>query len=281
MVYDYRTYAPLPSSTAALVPAFAGMGLVESESAGIYPRHRHRDYEVIVVERGEYRCVLNGVALHLPGTRCLVVKPGDQHEDLLVSGGRHLGVWFRLGLAGDADGLPSLPLFADGVLPEQQVFACDLRRLARALLAEYSEPDLASAHMQEALLAELFWQVVRAADPVVLSPGLVAHCAAASFPARWRAALARLGQAAPAPADLALALGLGERALRDACRQHLGTSPARAIMAFRLDRAAELLRSSGLNVAQVAERLGFANPFHFARAFRQHHGVAPSTVRGG
>jgi AraC-like DNA-binding protein len=281
MVYDYRTYAPLPSSTAALVPTFAGMGLVDSPTEGIYPRHRHRDYEVIVVERGEYRCVLNDVRLQIPGTRCLVVKPGDQHEDLLVSGGRHVGVWFRLGLAGDAADLTSLPLFAEGVLPEQQVVACDLRRLTRALFAEYSEPDLASAHLQEALLAEVFWQVVRAAEPNVLAPGLVAHCAAASFPARWRAALARHGGAAVAPAELAKALGLGERALREACRVHLGTSPARAIMAYRLERAAELLRSSGLNVAQVAERLGFANPFHFARAFRRQHGVAPSLVRAG
>jgi AraC-like DNA-binding protein len=46
-------------------------------------------------------------------------------------------------------------------------------------------------------------------------------------------------------------------------------------MRWRRERAQELLRQ-GLLVQQVAERLAFANPFHFARAYRRHHGHPPS-----
>jgi AraC family transcriptional regulator of arabinose operon len=44
-------------------------------------------------------------------------------------------------------------------------------------------------------------------------------------------------------------------------------------------RAQDLLRHTDLSVTAVAARLGFANPFHFARAYRRQFGRPPSADR--
>jgi AraC family transcriptional regulator of adaptative response / methylphosphotriester-DNA alkyltransferase methyltransferase len=47
----------------------------------------------------------------------------------------------------------------------------------------------------------------------------------------------------------------------------------------RMDRAAELLASRPLTVREVAHRVGYRQPAQFAKAFRRHHGAAPSSFR--
>lgn len=55
-----------------------------------------------------------------------------------------------------------------------------------------------------------------------------------------------------------------------------GESPARWIREKRLAKAHEMLHSSSLSVADVAYSLGFENPTHFSRIFKQQYGYAPS-----
>ena len=55
-----------------------------------------------------------------------------------------------------------------------------------------------------------------------------------------------------------------------------GEPPARWIREKRLSKAHEMLRSSSLSVADVAYSLGFENPTHFSRIFKQQYGYAPS-----
>ncbi|MBR1401209.1 MAG: helix-turn-helix transcriptional regulator [Prevotella sp.] len=55
-----------------------------------------------------------------------------------------------------------------------------------------------------------------------------------------------------------------------------GEPPARWIRERRLSKAQQMLRSSSLSVADVAYSLGFENPTHFSRIFKQQYGYAPS-----
>ena len=55
-----------------------------------------------------------------------------------------------------------------------------------------------------------------------------------------------------------------------------GESPTRWIREKRLSKAQQMLRSSSLSVADVAYSLGFENPTHFSRIFKQQYGYAPS-----
>ena len=58
-----------------------------------------------------------------------------------------------------------------------------------------------------------------------------------------------------------------------------GITPHQYVMKARLDRAQELLGSSDLSIATIADQLGFTSQSHFTRAFRQYAGQTPSGWR--
>src|SRR6187399_3572721 len=65
------------------------------------------------------------------------------------------------------------------------------------------------------------------------------------------------------------------RVYRALAGESLGTTVQR----LRLARAAHLLAASAAPISEVSGRVGFETPQAFARAFRQHFGVAPSEAR--
>ena len=58
-----------------------------------------------------------------------------------------------------------------------------------------------------------------------------------------------------------------------------GITPHQYVMKARLDRAQEMLGSSELSIATIADQLGFTSQSHFTRAFRQYTGQTPSGWR--
>jgi AraC family transcriptional regulator of adaptative response / methylphosphotriester-DNA alkyltransferase methyltransferase len=51
------------------------------------------------------------------------------------------------------------------------------------------------------------------------------------------------------------------------------------LTAVRMDAAADLLCAGSLTVREVAQRVGYRQPAQFAKAFRRHHGLSPSSYR--
>lgn len=58
-------------------------------------------------------------------------------------------------------------------------------------------------------------------------------------------------------------------------RRYQGTSPYQYLMRRKMNLAAEHLIENGGLVKEAAQRVGFADPYHFSRAFKSVHGVAP------
>ena len=79
-------------------------------------------------------------------------------------------------------------------------------------------------------------------------------------------------------AALAKRLGMSVSSLAHRCVAETGSSPASWVRRRRAERAKTLL-ATGLSVTATSERLGFANPYHFARVIRQEFGVPPSQLR--
>jgi AraC-like DNA-binding protein len=69
---------------------------------------------------------------------------------------------------------------------------------------------------------------------------------------------------------------LGER-----FRQLLGQSPMAYVAEWRMQIAANLLRTTALRLADVAERSGYGSEAAFSRAFHRHLGVSPAAWRAG
>lgn len=81
--------------------------------------------------------------------------------------------------------------------------------------------------------------------------------------------------------DIARRVASSRRQLQRAYSEIGETTFREHLTAVRMDRAAELLRIRGLTVRDVAHRVGYRQPAQFAKAFRRHHGIAPSDYRSG
>ena len=56
-------------------------------------------------------------------------------------------------------------------------------------------------------------------------------------------------------------------------------SPYQYLLRLKMKHAAEYLQSPGALVKQATQRVGFTDPFHFSRVFRNFLGVSPSTFQ--
>jgi len=79
--------------------------------------------------------------------------------------------------------------------------------------------------------------------------------------------------------ELADVACLSEYHLARMFRTSFGLPPHAWIAQQRIERARMLLRTTGMPLAQVAARCGYANPSHFSHRFREAVGVAPVTYR--
>lgn len=64
-------------------------------------------------------------------------------------------------------------------------------------------------------------------------------------------------------------------------KQHTQKTVVDAIQTVRLERAMELLGTTHLAIADIAERTGFTNTSYFHRMFKKHFGLTPTDYRKG
>jgi len=62
-------------------------------------------------------------------------------------------------------------------------------------------------------------------------------------------------------------------------RTHFQESPGKWLIQRRLDHAANLLRTSAMNVTETAFESGFEDVSHFSRVFKERFGIPPMTYR--
>ncbi len=78
--------------------------------------------------------------------------------------------------------------------------------------------------------------------------------------------------------EIARATGVEASSVCRWFRQYQGSSPYQYLLRRKMNLAAEYLVEHGGLVKEVAQRVGFADPYHFSRAFKAVHGVAPQTL---
>lgn len=80
-------------------------------------------------------------------------------------------------------------------------------------------------------------------------------------------------------AKLAAVAGMSRSAFSSAFMNTFALTPMDFVKKTRLQKAAELLKSTSLSIKLIASRTGFASRSHFSHAFKQAYGVDPSAFR--
>ena len=58
-----------------------------------------------------------------------------------------------------------------------------------------------------------------------------------------------------------------------------GKSVKEYVIAVKMQKAKELLRTVNLSISDIAYQLGYNNPFYFTNVFTKHHNISPSAYR--
>lgn len=78
---------------------------------------------------------------------------------------------------------------------------------------------------------------------------------------------------------LARQLPMGYSSFRKAFKQITGESPNQYHLNLRLSRAKDLLRTTILNINEIADQTGFESVFYFSKLFKKKNGISPRHYR--
>ncbi|MFN6562897.1 MAG: helix-turn-helix transcriptional regulator [Nostoc sp. ChiSLP01] len=85
----------------------------------------------------------------------------------------------------------------------------------------------------------------------------------------------------PSLLDLAELVGLGERKLRYCFREVFETTVFGYLHDYRMEQAKIMLRGSKMQVAEVANAVGYSHLGYFAKAFKEKFGISPKEFQFG
>ena len=81
--------------------------------------------------------------------------------------------------------------------------------------------------------------------------------------------------------DVAEAMNLRRTVFFQKVKALTGQTPADYLKGLRMERAAKLLTSDNITVAEVCYQVGISDPHYFAKVFRQHFGISPKKYQQG
>lgn len=261
-------------------PVLSSFNSVTIREPYVYTRHQHLNYQIILVEVGCYRCTVNDQPLVLGPDEILIVKPGDWHEDDCRPPLRYCSVNFDLKGTEKEKSLDIL--FHSAITAEEQVLRskqAEIWQVVRSMRDEALQTDDMTPKIQNALLLEFFWRLIRALPKDRIAARFLSQTEAHAFLVRLVQVFDAHRTDWPSVEMMAREMGTSARTLTQRCRTVLGQSPAHAYVAHKIRYAASLLGQSKMPVKEISHLLGFQNPYHFSRVFKRFHGVSPSSLR--
>ena len=256
------------------MPTFRGTGA---------PAHTLAFHDIVLVTRGRGRFILDGEAIPVaPGT-VLFSRPGEVRRWAvpgLDGACLFFAEEFLAAVFHDARFLEQFPYFGPGrKSPALLLAAGEQRTFRRRFAAMQKEIAAQRADASHALRAVLYELLVLLGRWYAAAHGAPASPGGPGVVERFRGMVEREFASRHRVSEYATELGVSAGHLNALCRGQLRRSPSAWIHGRLALEARRLLVSSDLTVAQVADRLGFADPAYFARFFRRETGHPPAAFR--
>jgi len=81
--------------------------------------------------------------------------------------------------------------------------------------------------------------------------------------------------------EVASACGVSVRYMSSLFKQYDALTPSHYLVRLKQNKAANLLVTTDMTVKDIGLSVGFSDPYHFSRNFKQFHGQSPKQYRGG
>ena len=240
--------------------------------------HEHAGWELYLQLHGASRWDVDGRDLHLAPGWLVAVPPSTRHRSVprARAGGRHHFAYaaFDAGVVGLRR--PELA----GLWTARTLWTARGSALAapfRALLREVAEQRRFGAVALEAALDLLVVEAARCllgggdGRPRIPRSPVVARARQLlddAYDRPWRLV------------ELAAACAVSRAHLAELFTAEVGQPPYAYLLERRVERAAELLRTTTRSVSEVAAEVGFSSHAQLGRAFRRSYGSSPRQWRG-
>jgi AraC-like DNA-binding protein len=266
---------PDDSRTVALAPLCGRVRFPPDWSSGADWWRTLADHDLWFVWAGRGRMEIDGAPVALHAGSCVWMEPGRRY--VTTHDPQHpLGVnYFHFTLPirdRRARPAPFEPPFSH-VVVRHFGFADTLMQMILAVRAEPAGLDSAN-HLFAALLRELVRESTHGRP---LLAGL-----SAEHTERMHAAAARIRHdpaGAPTVAELAREFGYSVSHFSRTFAAVTGQRPQAFTIGVKLERARELLATTGLTIGEIAAAVGVPDLFYFSRLFKQRVGATPSEFR--
>ena len=239
--------------------------------------HSHGGWELYLQLHGVSRWEIDGAPLHAAPGWLVAVPPGARHRSVprARTGGRHHFAY----AAFDADVVGRRHPGLAGSWPTRTLSTAQGWTTGPALRALVREVAEQRPHGAVALEAALDLLVVEAVRCLLSGPDVQLRMPRNPAVARARQLLDDGYDRTWRLDELAAACAVSRSRLAELFAAEVGQPPYAYLLERRVERAAELLRTTGRSVSEVAAEVGFSSHAQLGRAFGRVMGVSPREWR--
>jgi AraC-like DNA-binding protein len=248
-------------------------GEVVYSPGGICGPRIQRDYQLVILHRGEIDLLLDDKPIEIAARHAILLSPGHREHFIFSRERETHHSWCSI----DADAIPQKlrRTFRSSCKPVPVDSRISLlMELGKTTFFERQPaPGIEESFHLSMGLALLSGFALGVQTKIrVLNAGEQAVARVQQF------ILKEFGQRL-ALRDLATAAGVSRQHLLKLYRDRCGSSPIQYLYERRLCVAADKLAHTGLTIKEIAKYCGFANEFHFSRKFKEAYGKSPRAWR--
>lgn len=266
----------------AVEPVFYSFASVKVKTDYEYRKHIHPMSEIIIPEKGTYKCLLNGENIQLDPGEFLIVQTGDSHQDIFTRGMEYSALTFILKTSGKNPG--EARLFRKISASAQKISTHSGSRiyeLCQTLKkeADAKENTMFGFYILSGLFNAIFWELISFFPESSLAPFFIKSAKDEKFRMTFLKYLNNNLYRKLSIDEMAKTMKMSESSFAHTAKKILGITPAKIFLICRLERATTLLKESNMTIKEVSDTLAFEDQFHFSKAFRKHFGIPPSALK--
>jgi AraC family transcriptional regulator of arabinose operon len=245
-------------------------GIITYNPDGRFGPRQQQDLQLVAIHSGGAEILIDGERRILGAGEATLLLPGHQESFQFCAKAPTRHSWFGV----SRPHLDAATLRALRQIEPRQPFNRRMRTIAALCLELGENPPAEGAQLRDTLV-----------QAIILAFLGTAGALAAPRPPRHPAvdrACAFIEEKFTEPLNLAAIAamaGVTPAHLIRLFNDQLQITPTAFLWRLRTEAASRLLRNTGLSAAEVAYQCGFANPHHFSRVFKQHHGLSPGAWR--